>query len=385
MKSVFRPVTLLVLAALVVSICGCAPVTIQTLPEDAAVYPKGGSDEIGSTPYKTRVFFSDREFELRKEGFYDENVLIDDTTPPEITVDLRPLPVLVRSEPAADIYELDGVAPIGITPLEVAVKLEPRTCILMAKDHFDKKITIGLETESPMVVELERRPIVTLTTIPAGVDIYENERHLGTSTLREEINTPRQFELRKEGYYSKTLNLTSASPAEMSVELTPLPIITIETEPEGAAVYLLGSDTSLGDAPLTLTIEKSTAFEVRMDRYYPQTFTVKATTQTNSVTLSAMPYVTIGSDPAGAQVILNGTPIGTTPVEQLIEKPATAELRLDGYQIQTVTLSGSDLSPVITLKKEAVAEAAPAAEVPAPAAAEEPAKKKSFRQKLFGK
>ncbi len=357
-QSVFRAVSLFFVLALISTTCGWrlfhSDFTIHSVPEGAGVYKAGGDRMMGTTPFKGHIFHFDHNYEVKLEGFFDQKVLIDYNTTEDVYVKLRALPVLVYTKPGAEIYEADATKPLGKTPLEVAVYHEDRTYTLKAKDYYDKEITIGLATETPMVLELDRRPIITLVAAPDGTEIYENDELFATTTMTEEILTNRTFELRKEGYYSKTIELTSTSPYDIDVELVPLPIITIKTTPADATIYLAGKDAPLGKGEVVLTIEEETSFEVKADRYYAETFTVTAKSQLAEVNLDAMPYVTITSDPAGAEVLLDGTVLGVTPLEQLIEKETTYEIRQDGYQSQTVTLDGKTAQPVITLEKVAV-------------------------------
>jgi len=353
-KCVSRLVSLFFVLALISTTCGwipfTAPFTIHSVPEGAGVYKVGGTTPVGTTPYKSHIFHFDRTYEVRMDGFFNEPVLVDYNAAEDIFVKLRALPVLLYTKPDADVYAAGSDTPLGNTPLEMDVYHEDRTYTLKVKDYYDKEITIGLSTKTPMVLELDRRPIITLTTVPEGTEIYENDALFATSSMTEEILTSRTFELRKEGYFKKTVELTSTSPYEMTVELILLPVISIQSVPDGATVYLVGDNKPLGKAPLKLTIEKATSFEVRADRYYPETFTVEPKTQTAKAILNAMPYVTITSDPAGAEVYLAGKLLGTTPLEQLIEKETTYEIRMDGYLPQTVTLNGKDAQPVIALE-----------------------------------
>ena len=358
-QSVSRVVGLFFVLALISTTCGWLPFqadfTIHSVPEGAAVYKAGEDRIIGTTPYQGHIFHFDHNYEVRLEGFYDQKILVDYNAAEDIYVKLRALPVLICSKPDADIYAADAVKPFGKTPLEVDVFHEDRTYTLKAKDYFDKKITVGMATETPMVIELDRRPIITLTAAD-GVEIYENDELLATTTMTEEILTNRTFVLKKEGYYDKTIELTSTSPTDIDVELVPLPIITIQTTPADATVYLVGQDAPLGKGDLTLTIDQETSFEVKADRYYSETFTVEPKTQTAEVKLVAMPYVTITSAPAGADVLLDGKLLGTTPLEQLIEKETTYELRREGYLPQKITLNGKDPQPVVAMKTASVTE-----------------------------
>ena len=353
-KSISRIISLFFVLALIVTTCGWLPFqadfTIHSSPEGAAIYKAGGDQLLGTTPYEGHIFHSDHTYEVRLEGFFNEKLLVDYNTTEDVYVKLRALPVIVYATPDAEIYAAGSVEPLGTTPIEVTVYHEDRTYTLKSKDCYDKEITIGLATQSPLSLELDRLPVITLTA-GDGVKIYENDKLFATTTMTEEILTPRTFELRKEGFYSKIIELTSTSPTQMDVQLVPLPVVTIKTVPADAAIYLVGKNTPLGKGALTLTIEQATRFEVKADRYYSETFTADPKTHTTEVTLDAMPYVTITSTPAGADVLLDGTVLGATPLEQLIEKETTYEIRQTGYQSKTVTLNGKDAQPTITLDK----------------------------------
>jgi hypothetical protein len=341
-----------------------APVTIETDPDGAEVFAAGGETPLGVTPFNTRVFMGEKRLEVRMDKFYTEEVVLNQDTPETVALTLRPTPVLVYTKPAAALYAEDSSTPLSTDGrTAVSVSLEDKNYVLKAKDYFDKKITIGLGTDSPQVIELEHRPLIKLTAAQSGVDIYENGSFLAKAPVTEEILKPRTFEFRKEGFYKKSVDLTPAQTHakayQMQVSLEPLPVITIKATPSSADIYMVGKSEKIGTGSAELMIEKETAFEIKADRYYPETFTVDARTQTAAKTLKAMPYVMIKSSPAGAAVALNGKSIGTTPVEQLIEKSVSVELTKEGYISKTVTLDGRDLSPMIALEAKPVAPPTP--------------------------
>ncbi len=341
-----------------------APVTIETDPEGAEVFAKGGETPLGVTPFSTRVFAGEKRLEVRMDRFFTEEVVLDHSTPETVSLTLRPTPVLVYTKPAAALYAEGSSTPLSTDGrTEVSVSLEDKNYVLKAKDYFDKEITIGLHTDSPQVIELEHRPLIKLTTAQSGVDIYENGSFLAKAPVTEEIMKPRTFEFRKEGFYKKTVELTPAQTHakayQMQVSLEPLPVITIKATPAGADIYMVGKSEKIGTGSAELMIEKETAFEIKADRFYPETFTVDARTQTVTKSLKAMPYVTIKSSPAGASVTVDGKAVGSTPVEQLIEKAVSVKLTKEGYLPKTVTLNGSDLSPMISLEAKPVAPPTP--------------------------
>jgi hypothetical protein len=332
-----------------------APNTIHTTPEGAEVYEMDSDTLLGVTPYATGVFFTEKLLEVRKENFFSEPVLLDFNSEEHVNVTLDPEPILVYSIPTADLYEAGSDTPLMITHNEVDIFIEDRNYTLKAEGFYDKELTLGFNSDRPTIIEMDRRPIITLTITQADVEIYEDGLFVCNAPMTEEILEPRTFELKKKGYFTKTVELTSNSAYDITEELVPLPIVEIQTVPSGAAVYLIGKKASIGKAPLKLTIEEKTSFEVRKDRYYPETFTVEAKSQLAKVSLKAMPYITIKSNPSGAQVYLNSNLVGTTPLEQLVEKSTSYTLKKNGYLPKNLSLnSKSPTSSTVTLEKEPI-------------------------------
>jgi hypothetical protein len=368
--------------SIILAICSCAPVTIDTVPPDAAVYSADGQTQLGPTPFDTRVFVGNKTFTVRKERYFDQPVKLDYNAPRNVAVKLSPVPVTVQSTPSAGIYQAGSEIAIGHTPMKVAVLDKAVTYTLKAKDYYDKEIIVGSDSPDPIVVELARRPIVTISAEPEGVGIYENDKLIGTAPVREEILTPRTFELRKAGYFTQGGTLVGAPPYEIHGVLRPFPVITVTATPAGAQISRNGG--LIGKDSVKLPIGDKTVLDVRADRFYMQSVTITpdSAAQVN-VALKAMPYVMIGSQPAGAEAFVAGKSIGRTPVEQLIEKDTVVELRKEGFIAKTATLTGADKQVTVILEAvpvlvqtQAVSEVKSAKSAGASAQAAEPAAKK---------
>ncbi|QHI69952.1 PEGA domain-containing protein [Tichowtungia aerotolerans] len=360
-KNAFRIANLILTLAITLTVSGwipfTAPVTINSSPEGAPVFKAGEEDPIGVTPFQTYVFLLDKELEIRLDKFYTESIVLNYDSPEDLFFELRPQPVLVYTKPSAEIYEADSGKLAGDTPMDVEVLVdEARDYVIKKKDYYDQNVTISLETQNPQIFELKHRPLITVSTAQDNVEIYENGSFVSKAPMTEEISKPRTFEFRKDGYFSKTVSLTPAQTHEMSykmsVELNPLPVIEIKATPASAEIFMAGDNKSIGKGSAKVKIAEKTSFTVKADRYYEESFTVEAKSQLATVNLEAMPYVMITSSPSGAKVTMNGKSIGTTPVEQLIEKPVSVELTKEGYLPQTVTLDSNDLRPMITLEEE---------------------------------
>ncbi|MFA7257319.1 MAG: PEGA domain-containing protein [Kiritimatiellales bacterium] len=362
-----KTVGLFFVLSLILTICSCAPVTIDTVPTGADVYSADGKTELGTTPFDTSIFVGDKNYIVRKARYFDEPVSLNYDSERNVIMKFRPTPVLVYTKPGAEIYPDGSETSIGTTPMKVPVADKDRTYTLKAKDYYDQNITVGIDSPDPLIIELARRPIVTISVEPEGVEVYENGKRIGSAPIREEILTPRTFELRKAGYFTQTGTITGAPPYEIHTVLRPFPVITVSAAPADAQVYREGG--LIGKAPVQLAVGEKTELEVRADRYYTQNIvlTPESPAQVN-VELKAMPYVTINSEPAGAEVFIAEKSIGSTPVEQLIEKDTVIELRKEGFETKTTTLTGADKQITVTL--EAIPAQTPAAPAPAPAVSE---------------
>ncbi|MCC7299542.1 MAG: PEGA domain-containing protein [Verrucomicrobia bacterium] len=363
MKKSFGP---FIVISLILAICGCAPVTIDSVPPGAAVYKVGEESQIGTTPFDTSIFVSDKNYMLKKERYFEEPVKLNFDSPRKVEAKLRPTPVLVYSKPDAEIYAAGSDKLIARTPSKVNVGDKPITYTLKAADYYDQDISVGLESIDPTVVTLKRRPIVTISAAPEGVEVYENGKLIGPAPVREEILTTRTFELRKAGYFTQVGTLTGAPPYEVRVTLRAFPVITVSATPANAQFYRAGA--LIGASPIKLSVGEKTDIEVRSDRFYTQSVSLTPDSPALvDVSLKAMPYVMINSEPAGAEVLIAGKSVGTTPVEQLIEKDTAIELKKDGFVTRTATLTGADKQVTIVL------EAVPAQVIQAPAAKDQAA------------
>ena len=349
-----KSISLFFALSLILAICSCAPTTIKTIPPGAGVYGADGKTQLGTTPFDVNIFVGEKDFTIRKDRYFDEPVMVNFESARTIDLKLRTMPVLVYSKPDAAIYPAGSETSIGNTPMKVQVGDTAATYTLKAKDYYDQDISVGTESPDPLVVVLARRPIVTISAAPEGVEVYENDKLIGAAPVREEILTPRTFELRKANYFTQKGTITGAPPYEIRAVLRPFPVITVSATPSGAKISRAGS--LVGKDSVKLPVGEKIVLDVSADRYYTEsvTLTPESPAQVN-VALKAMPYVMINSQPAGAKVVINGASVGMTPVEQLIEKDTVVELRKEGFITKTATLTGADKQVTVTLEAVPVA------------------------------
>lgn len=336
-------------SGLILALCGCAPVTINSVPPGATVYSADGQTELGATPFDTSVVHRDKEFTVRQPGYFDETVQLDYNSARTVNVALKPAPIAVSSSPVAEIYPVGSAVAIGKTPLKLNVSAEEKMYTFKADGYYDQDIAVSIESPDPLVVTMARRPIVTLSATPSGTEVYEKGKRIGTAPIVEEIGVSRTFELRKENHFTRTITLAGAPPYEVSVDLKPFPVVTVAATPANATIYR--DNKLLGKIPFSLPVGEKTDLEVRADRFYPQKVTLTPESKAQvAVSLKAMPFVTVNSEPAGAQVFIAGKSAGTTPVELLVEKTTPIEIRKEGFVTGTSSLTGTDKQVTVQLQ-----------------------------------
>ena len=125
--------------------------------------------------------------------------------------------------------------------------------------------------------------------------------------------------------------------------------ISITSTPPGAEVRVDGS--YLGLTPITTGYvpQKAKRLEVQLEGYVPLTRPLGPKDTRVTVHLEPLPWeLDVRSDPAGAEVFLDGESKGTTPIDNL-EVPGQGthrlELELDGYRTWTMTISKNKQPP----------------------------------------
>jgi hypothetical protein len=141
-----------------------------------------------------------------------------------------------------------------------------------------------------------------------------------------------------------------------------LKTITVATDPESAAVVLDGS--VRGYSPLELQVTDSVvhSIELRKKGYYKKTIELRfdtVSTPVLTIPLLKPASIALTSEPAGAQLSMNGKDAGVTPIHISPVKPGDHRIRfqLNGFAAVDTVLSlgngASDTLHVVMLKKVA--------------------------------
>ena len=326
---------------------GCAPVTLDSVPEGAAVYNKKSDKKIGETPAKITLYANSRKVLLRKEGYLPKTVLLSPVGSDHITVELQKKgKLLVLSHPnGAELY-VDGKM-VGRTPFRFDDK-PYETYELRAPGYNPSKLEIPSDPEGNLVVNLQREPAVRVESKPKNVEVFDGDgMRLGVTPISIPATTGRKLELCKEGYYSKEVTIGKDTESPFVVELKREPVVIVYSEPQNAIVVSRG--VTLGKTPFRHLVEKDMELELSAPRYYTEKITISPDSPRSVyIKLKPKPYITIHSSPAHAKLYRPGRVelIGTTPIEILVEKDTSFEMHKPGYAVKTFTLSPDSKSEV---------------------------------------
>ncbi len=234
---------------------------INSEPSGAKVY----IDDVlrGTTPLKFKIEPGVHTLRLELEGCkpIEKEISISVGESLELNFKFEALlgVLSISSNPiGADVY-IDGV-PKGVTPLEIEV--EPGRHILRLElegyKPIEKEIEISAGESSKLNFELKALPgVLVIDSEPSGAKVYID------GMLKDE--TPTEFEV-EPGRHVLRLELEGYEPVEREIEISAgdslelsfklkvlLGILTIDSEPSGAKVYI--DDVLKGKTPLEIEVE----------------------------------------------------------------------------------------------------------------------------------
>ncbi|QDA31598.1 PEGA domain-containing protein [Thermococcus indicus] len=328
--------------------------TIYSSPSGAEVYLNG--TYIGTTPVENhKLDVGTYEIEIKKESYsqYTQKVTINPGETTTLNVNLNELPASLRIESTpsgAEVY-INGDY-YGTTPIETTLSAGTYTIRITKQDYEDytTKITLEAGGEKKLTATLTPKfGYLTVTSSPSGAEVYVDSNYIGTTPLEDyKLSTgEHSVVVKKNDYqdYETTVTIEPGKTEKLEVTLSKEPgTLKITSEPSGAKVYI-GGDYK-GTTPLTLNLAPGT-YDVKltMKDYEDYTTTVTLSpgeTKSLSATLKpAYGYLSVESDPSGAEVYVDGNYIGTTPITDYKLSPGEHSIRIkkDGYEEYTKTVS----------------------------------------------
>ena len=261
--------------------------------------------------------------------------------------------MLSSSPKGMDVFDADGKK-LGTTPMAVPA-VEEYTVELRKVGYYNQEITLGPSSESPVVVEMVREPIVIIYSEPEGAVVMHRGVEMGKTPYRQLVKKDMDLEVVFNRYYSQKITIDPDSPRQIKVELEPKPYITVQSSPAGAELYRSGGVELIGKTPVEILVERDTALEVHKSGYAIKPFTLSSDSSLK-VTVPLEPSgagleksVVIDSKPSGAKVYRPGGAelIGITPLKQSVSYERTFELHHEGYKTKIVTVAPDSASNVI--------------------------------------
>jgi hypothetical protein len=323
---------------------GCASFELTSIPR-ADIYEDG--DKVGRTPYTFSMMSGERTLYLRKAGYIEEKVVISSTDQQEQFFRLRWIGrTRIDSLPrGAKVLNALTEETMGITPFSLR----------MAKPEHVRIVLQGFEPAEVEILPNETR-LVELKPLggfkssfyrdiqfvsPLGrVEIYDRVagERIGTTPVSLNIEAGSELEYRKEGYAPRQVMISRSSPRRINIDLEPISRVTLRG-PTGAEVFRAGGVKKIGTVPYTVDVANDMIFEIRKEGYYKTTVAVAPGTPSElDVGLKEIPYKTITSVPAGAEVFRLGghEKLGVTPFTAVVDSERVFEIKKRGFRTSVV-------------------------------------------------
>ncbi|NTU48418.1 MAG: PEGA domain-containing protein [Syntrophobacteraceae bacterium] len=308
---------------------------LKSSPPDAQVQING--ELRGKTPLELELPLGRYTVRASLPGHADwsEEVSLDEARQYPLQMELRRPAELAfvkfdSKPPGAQVF-VNGT-PEGKTPVGLELPLGDHS-VRMALSGFkdwEQKITLQEDKEYPVSAELTPTAEAKLATLkvdttPAGVAIYVNDELRGRSPLEVSLPLGKYLvRMRLDGYmdWVEVVQLGEERRYPLSVDLKPvqtLAVLNVTTVPPGADVTVDGRLEGKSPVTLRLTAGKKTV-RISLDGYQEWSDTVllqearDTPLEINLKQAARESELAINSNPPGAQVYVDETPKGVTPL-----------------------------------------------------------------------
>jgi diacylglycerol kinase family enzyme len=339
--------------------------TIESNPSMAMIYLDGR--EVGSTPQTiTDIKPGKYTVEVKLDGYrtWDKRVNVKADIENIVTAALRinTGSIMIDSEPTkAGIFLNDKE--VGTTPETITCLNPGKYNIEVKLDGYEvwsksTKVKIGKESILKAALQIKSGS-VSINSKPSNARIYLDGEEVGiTPGIIKSIDSgTHEVEVKKDGYetWSESVDIEADKERSLTVVLrTKTSSISIDSDPSDAVVYLDGEEVGMTPDTLRSIIPGTHEVEVRMDGYETWNKIVNVESdEEKTLTAALQPKagsISIESEPAQANIFLDGEEAGTTPVilKSIIPGVHKIEVRMDGYE------SGSESIDVEADKEKAI-------------------------------
>jgi formylglycine-generating enzyme required for sulfatase activity len=295
-----------------------------------------------------------RELDITREGYEPRRLTTRASRGmAPIDVTLAPLPGRLRIDTgglAVDVF-VDG-EPVGRAPGDFPIAAGERTVMLRAARHLDLaqrvRIKGGGRLEG-LTVRLEPNwGTLEMSSVPAGAELMVDGAARGATPLRAELDAGvRELELRAPGHAPWRTRLAIVAGAQLRLGPillgAPQATLHLASMPAGAAVTIDGE--YLGTTPLRRQLAAGAPHEVDMALAGHRPWNRRVELEAGGALRLAARFepvlvqLTVGGEPADAQVLLDGELRGTAPFSaDLPARGYRVSVRREGFQSWETTV-----------------------------------------------
>ncbi len=265
--------------------------------------------------------------------------------------------LLLTSEPAGCDISLDGLS-LGKTP-RLITSLDAKNVyrvVLQKPGYQSRTVEVKFSGRTPLVRHEELildSGVIEVTSDPDGAEVTVNGQPRGTTpvTVRDVPKGRTTVTLKKHGFDEETREITmvAGDSQTLFVKLNGLPgTMSLSSVPDGARFYV--NDQPHGKGPISLTNLKPGEYTIRVEKDGYATATKTVSLENGGAIVeefrleNVMGRIEVRTIPAGAQVLLDGSVVGTTKskdsdaeasdvfaIENVREGEHTILVRCDGY------------------------------------------------------
>ena len=265
--------------------------------------------------------------------------------------------LLLTSEPAGCDISLDGLS-LGKTP-RLITSLDAKNVyrILLQKPGYQSRtVEVKFSGRTPLVRHEELildSGVIEVTSDPEGAEVTVNGQPRGTTpvTVRDVPKGRTTVTLKKHGFDEETREITmvAGDSQTLFVKMNGLPgTMSLSSVPDGARFYV--NDQPHGKGPISLTNLKPGEYTIRVEKDGFATATKTVSLENGGAIVeefrleNVMGRIEVRTIPAGSQVLLDGSVVGTTKskdsdaeasdvfaIENVREGEHTILVRCDGY------------------------------------------------------